>query len=188
MEFLAELWLPILLSAVFVFLASSILHMMIPIHRTDYGQMPGEDAVMEAMRAQGVGRGTYMFPHCKDFKDMGSEEQMAKFKAGPVGWMTVLEPGPPTMGKSLIQWFVFCLVMGVFVGYLGSHALLDGAEYMAVFRMTGTIAFLGYGVGAATDSIWKGQRWGVTIKFFVDGLIYALVTAGTFAWLWPELI
>ena len=50
MAFLADLWLPILLSAVFVFVASSVLHMVLPIHKGDYKKPPGEDAVLESMR------------------------------------------------------------------------------------------------------------------------------------------
>lgn len=188
MEFLADLWLPILLSAVFVFLVSAITHMVLPIHRSDYTGMPGEDKVLAAMREQGVGRGQYMFPHCGSFKEMGSDEMMEKFKTGPVGHMTVLDPGPPAMGKSLMQWFLFCVLISIFVAYIGSHAVPTGADYLAVFRMTGTVAVLGYALGVMNDSIWKGQRWGVTMKFVVDGIVYGLVTAGTFAWMWPEAI
>ncbi len=39
--------------------------------------------------------------------------------------------------------------------------------------------------GHIHESAWKGQKWSTTIKFMIDGLIYALVTAGTFGWLWP---
>ena len=56
---------------------------------------------------------------------------------------------------------------------------------MTVFRLTGTAAFLGYALTNVTNSIWKGVSWGVTAKFLFDGLVYALVTAATFGWLWP---
>jgi hypothetical protein len=36
------------------------------------------------------------------------------------------------------------------------------------------------------NSIWRGQSWGTTWKHVADGLVYALVTAGTFGWLWPS--
>ena len=42
---LADLWLPILVSGVVVFVVSSVIHMLIPIHRGDYAKLPGEDAV-----------------------------------------------------------------------------------------------------------------------------------------------
>jgi hypothetical protein len=185
MEFLTELWLLILVSAVFVFLASSVIHMMLPIHKKDYGQMPAEDSVLEAMRGGGLPRGQYMFPFACSFKDFQEPEHVEKLNKGPVGFMTVLPNGPMNMGKQLTSWFIYCIVASVFVAYLADLALPAGADYMAVFRITGTVGFLAYGLGAVIDSIWKGQPWSTSLKFVFDGLVYALVTAGAFGWLWP---
>ena len=52
--------------------------------------------------------------------------------------------------------------------------------------MAGATAFLGYSLALIQESIWKGQTWGVTFKHVFDGLIYGLLTAGTFGWLWPR--
>ena len=187
MEFLAVLWLPILLSAVFVFLASSVLHMLLPIHCGDYKQLANEDELLAAMKEKGLAPGTYMFPCPKNMKDMGSLEMLAKYEAGPVGFMTVFPNGAPAMGKNLIQWFLYSILISVFVAYITWFAMDPGTDYMAVFRMTGTIAVLGYAFSDFTDSIWKGQKWSTTAKFLFDGIIYGLVTAGTFAWLWPAV-
>ena len=89
------------------------------------------------------------------------------------------------MGKSLVLWFVYCLVLGVFVAYITGRTLGPGAGYLAVFRVAGATGFLGYSLGNLHESIWKGQYWSTTIKFMIDGLIYALLTAGIFGWLWP---
>src|SRR6266851_8791731 len=40
---LSALWLPIVLSAVIVFVASSIMYMLLPYHRSDYRKLPEED-------------------------------------------------------------------------------------------------------------------------------------------------
>jgi len=186
MEFLTDLWLPIVLSAVFVFLASSIIHMVIPIHRGDYDQLADEDAILATMRDHYVQPGNYHFPFCNSMKDMGSEQMIEKYNHGPVGFVSVLPNGPMNMGKSLIQWFVYTLVVSAFVAYLASFSMAPGAEYRPIFRMAGTAAFLGYGIGAVLESIWKGQKWSTSFKFVFDGLVYALVTGGTFGWLWPD--
>jgi hypothetical protein len=183
---LADLWLPILLSAVFVFVASSIIHMALPIHKGDYGKLPGEDKVLEALRAQNVQPGSYMFPAANSMKECGSPEMVEKLKRGPVGNMNVIPNGPMNMGKSLVQWFVFCLVVSVITAHVASAAA-RGQDFRYVFHFTAITSFLAYGFTDVTNSIWKGVRWSITAKFLFDGLIYAVVTGSTFGWLWPGL-
>jgi hypothetical protein len=182
---LAALWLPILLSAVIVFVASSIMHMVLPYHRNDYGQLPDEDKILAVLRSAALKRGLYVFPFCTH-KDMKSPALIEKQKQGPVGFLTIVPSGPPAMPKFLIQWFVYCLLIGFFVAYLAAHTVALGAHYLAVFRVVGTAASLAYGLGHLSNGIWKGQMWGTTIKEVIDGLIYGLLTAGTFGWLWPR--
>lgn len=181
---LQDLWLPILLSGVAVFLASSILHMVLPLHRSDYGRIEGEDAVLDAMRAGGIGPGHYMFPHCTSMQDYASEEHQAKLAQGPSGFMTVLS-GPVNMGKQLGIWFLHTLVVGVFCAYVTGLSVGEGAGFGDVMRRAGAVAFAAYGLGAVPESIWKGLRWGITAKFLFDGLVYALVTGAVFAAAWP---
>jgi hypothetical protein len=182
---LAALWLPILLAAVIVFVASSIMHMLLPYHRSDYQRLPDEDKLLAALRAAGLKRGLYVFPFCTH-KDMKSPAMIEKYNQGPVGMMTVFPSGPPAMPKFLGMWFVYCLMIGFFVAYLTGHTVAPGARYLAVFRVAGTAAFMAYGLGHLVNSIWGGQPWSVTIKHVIDGLIYGLLTAGTFGWLWPR--
>ena len=186
MTTLAALWLPILLSAVFVFVASSIIHMVLPIHRGDYKKIPDEEAARKALREAAIPPGQYMFPNADSMKECGTPEMQAKFAEGPVGVLIMRANGMPGMGKSLLQWFLFCILIGVFVAYLTGLALAPGATYGAVFRISATVALLGHAFTSVNDSIWKGVSWDVTGKFVFDGLVYALVTAGTFAWLWPD--
>lgn len=180
----ADLWMPILLSALFVFIASSILHMVIPMHRGDFRKMPGEDQILAAMRAGNVQPGSYMFPCAENMKDMCTSPMIEKCKLGPVGFVTVVPSGAPGMGKNLIQWFVFCIVVSVIVA-LAAIGLGRGAAFKPVFHLTGLAAILGYAMGVIPDSIWKGQKWSITGKFIFDGIVYGVVTGLTFAWLWP---
>lgn len=182
---IASLWLPILLAAIAVFIASSLSHMVFKLHQNDYSELPGEKEIRDAMRGAGVGPGNYMFPYCGDTAEMGSDEMRTKFREGPVGFVNVLPSGPPTMGKSLGIWFAYSVLVGVFVAYVSGRALAPGTEYLAVFRIAGATAFLAYGLPNLVESIWRGQRWGTTMRHVVDGLVYALLTAGVFGWLWP---
>ncbi|MGA9528853.1 MAG: hypothetical protein WBS24_12125 [Terriglobales bacterium] len=182
---LAALWLPIVVSAVIVFVASSIMHMLLPYHRSDYKQLPDEDKIRATLRAASLKRGVYIFPFCTH-KDMKSPAAIEKYKEGPVGFMNIMPSGPPAMQKFLGQWFGFCLIIGFFTAYLTGHTVAFGADYPVVFRVAGTAAFMAYGLAHISDGIWKGQPWSSTLKEVFDGLIYALLTAGVFGWLWPR--
>lgn len=183
---LGALWLPIVVAAVLVFVVSSLVHMVVGWHKRDYRPLPAEEQVLEALRANPLAPGLYMFPYCPSHQDMGKPEMSAKFVKGPVGHLTVIPSGAPAMGAYLAQWFAYCLLVGVFVAYLAGHTLAAGTPYLTVFRVTGTAAFLAYGLSQLVDSIWKGQPGGNTFRHVVDGLCYALVTAGAFGWLWPR--
>ncbi|MBZ0113013.1 MAG: hypothetical protein K8J08_11160 [Thermoanaerobaculia bacterium] len=180
---LTSLWLPILLSSVFVFFASSILHMVLPFHRADYDQLDGEDAILDALRDQDAGAGNYLLPHCVTPEQRKSKEIQAKLERGPMVFMTVIPQ--VAMGKNLIQWFVQSLVLGTLVAYLAAHTLAAGAEYLEVFRIVGTAALLAYAGSEASNSIWMGRKWGTTARHIFDGAVFAALTAGTFGWLWP---
>jgi hypothetical protein len=183
---ITALWLPILLSAVIVFVASSLIHMVLPFHKSDYRKLPEEEKVMDAIRAAGVTPGrTYHFPYTTH-KEMNSPEMVEKFKRGPIGMITIRPTGVPGLGEFLIQWFLYCIVVGIFVAYLTGRTRPAGTPYLEVFRIAGATAFLAYSVALIQDSIWKGEDWGVTFKHVVDGFIFALLTAGTFGWLWPK--
>ena len=182
---LSALWLPILLAAVFVFIASSIIHMVLPYHKSNYRQLPDEDKTRAALRAANLSPGLYHFPYVKP-SEMNSPEGKAKFMEGPVGHMIVLPNGPVVMPKFLGLWFAYCLVVGFFSAYLAAHTLHQGDSYRHVFRVVGSAAFMAYGVGTLANGIWKSYPWKMVLFETFDGLIYALVTAGTFGWLWPR--
>jgi hypothetical protein len=183
---LSLLWLPILLSSVLVFLASSLIHMVLPWHKSDYPKMPNEDKVMDALRPLAIPPGDYMIPRPASSQDMRSPEFLEKMKKGPVVVMTVLPNGPMGMGKNLLQWFLYSLVVGVLGAYVAGRALPPGSPYLSVFRFVGVTAFIAYTVALWQMSIWYRRAWSSTIKATVDGLIYGLLTAGTFGWLWPH--
>lgn len=180
---LSMLWIPIVVSAVLVFVASSILHMVLPYHRSDYRKLPNEDAAGAALR--GTAPGMYILPYCTH-QEMKSPAVQEKFKSGPVGTVLLRPPGPIQMGKFLGLWFGFCLIVGFFTAYLAGRTLAPGVHYLVVFRVVGTAAFMAYGLSNLANGIWKGEPWGVVAKEVVDGLIYGLLTAGTFGWLWPR--
>ncbi len=185
MPFPAALWLPILLAAVVVFIASSIIHMVLPYHRSNYRQLPDEDKVRAVLRAAGLTPGLYHFPYCTH-KDMKSEEVKAKQIEGPVGFMTIYPNGPVFLPKFLIQWFVYCILVGVFVAFLAAHTVHPTANFRHVFGVASTAAFLAYGIGGLSNGVWKGYPWKMVLLETFDGLIYGLLTGASFGWLWTH--
>lgn len=183
---LGSLWLPILLSAVFVFIVSSIIHMVLKYHNTDYRQLPNEDAVRAAIRAGNPSPGQYVMPYVMDMKEMEKPEVKQKYIEGPLGVLYLRKPAVVNMGPFLAQWFVFILVVSFFVAYVAAYSLAPGTPYLKVFQIVGATAFLAYAMGEIPASIWMGKPWVVAWKQVFDGLVYGLVTAGTFGWLWPR--
>lgn len=182
---LLALWFPILLSAVIVFVASSVIHMTPLWHKNDYPPLPDEASVRAALGPLAIPPGDYMVPRASSPAQMRSPEFAHKLEQGPVLVLTVMPNGPFRMGRSLGLWFLYSVAMSVFAAYVAEVALPAGADYFAVFRLTGVTAFIGYAVALWQMSIWYQRAWSATIKATVDGLIYALLTAGTFGWLWP---
>jgi hypothetical protein len=180
------LLVPILVSAVFVFIASSVIHMVLPFHKNDLKRLPREDDVLDALRAFNLPPADYGAPMPASIGDMKRPAFIEKRTKGPVVFMTVMPSGPPAMGTSLALWFVYSLLVSLFAAYIAGHALPPGVHYRTVFRFVGASAFMGYSLALLQNSIWWGRNWGMTLRSMVDGLLYALLTAGTFGWLWPR--
>jgi hypothetical protein len=183
---ISHLWLPILLSSVFVFILSSLVHMVFSYHANDMRKFPDEDGFADALRKFNIPAGTYVLPRASSMKDMGSAEFQEKVKKGPSAIVTIRGGMNPSMTPFLIQWFFYSLIVGVFASYVAGRVLGPGAHYLAVFRFVGVTAFACYSIGGWQESIWYSRSWTTTLKNTFDGLLYALVTAGTFGWLWPR--
>lgn len=180
---LMSLWLPIVLSGVAVFIVSSAIWTVLQYHNSDWQKLPGEEDVRSALK--GVSPGQYSLPYAANNKARQDAGWQAKYKDGPVAMVTVVPAGPHPMGKQLVLWFVHCLVLSLLVAYVAGATLAAGAEYLKVFQVCGTVAVLAYAGNASMGSIWFGHSWGRTARDIFDGVVYGLVTAGIFGWLWP---
>ncbi|MBX3173995.1 MAG: hypothetical protein KF709_06250 [Gemmatimonadaceae bacterium] len=185
MQFLIDLWVPILAGAAVAFIASALAWTVMPHHRKEYTKLPNEDAVLDAIRAGSPGIGQFAFPYVDDMKEANSPENKAKRERGPYGFLTLATPAEG-MGGMMIQSFVFNAVVATFTAYVASHALQPGADYLAVFRLVGTIGFMAYGLGTVPDSIWFGRPWKAYALHATDALVYGLLMGGVFGWLWPR--
>ncbi len=180
---LTSLWLPILLSAIAVFIASSLVWMVLQYHNSDWLPLPDEEAARRTLK--GVPAGEYTVPYAGSNKARADSAWQQKMKEGPMVMMTVFPTGTMSMGRQFVQWFTYCLVISFLVAYVASRTLAPGTDYPEVFRVVGTVAVLAYAGNAASNAIWFGRGWRRTAKDILDGLIYGLVTAGVFGWLWP---
>jgi hypothetical protein len=183
---LTALWLPILLSAVGVFVLSSLIHMLTHWHESDYPLVPNQDKVMDTMRSLNIPPGDYFIPRPASRAEMRSPQFDEKMKKGPVVVMTVLPTGQVSFGKRLVLWFVYSVIVGIFAAYVAEAALPPGATFKQVLRFAGVTAFIGYGLALWQMSIWYGRAWLTTIKATVDSLVYAVLTAAILTWMWPH--
>jgi hypothetical protein len=181
-----SLWLPILLSAVFVFIASSVIHMAFTYHFKDFKQVPDENKLMDALRSLNIPSGEYLVPCATSHAVRKTPEYQEKMKKGPAVLMTLWDNPMSSMVTNLIQWFVYAVIVGIFAAYVAGRALGPGAPYLSVFRFAGVTAFACYSIAQWQDTIWYKRSWGRALRNTIDGLVYALLTAGTFGWLWPD--
>ncbi len=182
---LVQLWLPIVLGTFLAWIASGLIHMVVKYHNSDYQRLTNEDEVMNAVRNGSPTLGIHTFPFCIDMNEMKDKGVQQRFKNGPVGFLTMFPNGLPNMGKLMGQQISFFLVGCVLIAYCATLALEPGAQYMAVFRFVAAVGFLTFGWGVIPFSIWFGHLWSTTAKYLLDALIYGLMVAGSFAWLWP---
>ena len=183
---LTPLWLPIVLSAVVVFLASWVVWTLLPIHRSDWSAVTDERALRDAFYWQQLAPGQYHLPHAGGVEALKNPEYVRKLEEGPHAFITLLPPGKPAMGRNMALYFLFDLAVSLLVAYVASLALPAGANHLQVFRVTGTVAVLGYAAGHIPNAIWFGKPWSATWKEVFDGVVYGLLTAGIFGWLWPR--
>lgn len=183
---ISQLWLLILVAGVLCWVASAMIHMILKYHNADYSELPNESGVMAALGANKPTPALYTVPHCSDMKQMGEESMQKKFADGPVAIISVFPNGMPPMGKLLGLQLAFFIIGSALIAYLATMAIPAGSEYMTVFRFAFAAAFIAYGWAQVPYSIWMGQPWSNCLRYFLDALIYASVTAGVFAWLWPN--
>ncbi len=181
-----DLWLPVLLSGVVVFIASALAWTVMPHHKPEWNKAPIEDEILAGIKNSNVAPGQYMFPYVECGKDMQDPDNKARWEAGPWGSLIVF-PGLPSMGRNMGLSFVFYIFVSVVVAYVCTIGLQQGAEYMQVFQLAGVTAFAAYGLGGIPTGIWFGAPMRTFITNAFDALVYALLTAGLFGWLWPAL-
>ena len=181
------LWVPILVAALSTYVASMIVWMVLPHHKSDYVALPDEEVASATLRAQRLKPGMYCLPHCADFSQMKDPQFIERMNQGPVGFLTIAQNGLPKMGKLMFKQFLFFLIGATLIAYVVSMASPADMTYMERFRLTSAVAFLAFGYGVIPEGIWYGRKCSTILKFLGDALLYALVVAGVFGWLWPSL-
>ena len=177
MQFLVDLWLPIVLSGLAVFMLSAMVWTVFPHHKKEWGGFPNESAVADAVRAANLAPGLYHFPHAADQQAMGTPEMKAKMEKGPIAFVTILPNGQFAMGPMMAKSVLSSVLIATFTGYVAFHSVMAGAEYLTVFRIVGTVTFMAYAFGTMADSVWFGRPWKSWMLGAGDALMYALVTA-----------
>lgn len=184
MEFLFDLWLPILIIAVVLFFASFAAWMLLPHHFGDRKKLANEREFMEAFKSLNIPAGNYMFPYCDSKKEQGSKEFQEKYAAGPRGCLDVYDM--PNMGLNMGLTVVFFLITTAIIGYITHVVCPPGGpevSFMRVFRVAGTIGILTHASSGVLNNIWFKRR---SITDVIDGVVYGLLIGLIFASMWPS--
>lgn len=185
MQFLTDLWLPIIVSGVGVFIASALVWTALPHHKKEFAPVGNEAAVMDALRAGAITPGRYVTPFMGDRERMQTPEGKALLERGPIAYITVQRSGALNMGPMMLQSLGSATLIAVFVANIGWNALPPDASFHEVFHITAIATFMAYAMGTISESIWFGRPWKSLALNTVDSLLYAFVAGGIFAWLWP---
>jgi hypothetical protein len=178
-----ELWLPVVVSGVALFIASWAAWMLLPHHKKEWGRLPEEDAIMNALKSANIPAGQFMFPCPVTPNDWKTADFKAKMQAGPNGNLVVWS-GPCSMGKNMACTVLFFLVANFVIAYLAAQALAPGSDLMKVFQFVGTAGILTYGTANILNGIWFGRKM---VADIVDGIVYGLITGAIFAAMWPAV-
>lgn len=208
MDFLTNLWLPILLSGVAVWFASALAWMAIGHHKRDRDPIPGgesgEREFMDVLRRMNLSAGTYGFPDFCRHDALPRAERMQAMKAlydtRPMGILRVW--GEMNMGVNMLLTFAFYLVTSAVIASLawaalaplgpgaGSGAMLaaGGAEpsFGRVFQITATAGVLAYCFASFPNDLWFQNKRRAMVMNWIDGAVFGLITGAIFAWLWPR--
>ena len=186
MQTLVGLWLPILVSSVLVFVASSLIWNVLGAHKWHILGLPDEAAARDTLAKQSVAPGMYTIPYTSSpaaMKDPAFQDKLVK---GPVAVITIRKPGMPNMGSFLGCWFLYMLFVSYLVAFVCGHTLHVSAPFLQVFEIAAVVAFAGYSCAQIPNAIWWGRPWKSAFKEVADGVVYALLTGAAFAWLWPR--
>lgn len=176
-----DLWLPIVVASLVCFFASSAIWVLLKYHNSDYKKLGNEDGAREGLK--GLEPGFYVLPYCIDPAELKNPELKQKVEEGPNAYITVVPSGMPPMAPKMIAMVLYFLLVSVLCAYIVTRTVAPDADYLAVFRIAGTVAFIANGIAVIPESIWFGKPWSMSAKNLFDALIYGLLTGGVFGWL-----
>lgn len=183
MDFLTQLWLPILLAAVAVWIYSAVAWMVLPHHTNDQRGLPDEDAALDAIRALGVPPGNYGFPRPANKAACKDPAFVEKWKRGPAGTLNIWPEF--NMGRNMVLSFIVYLLISTLIAYLGAAALTPGTSFGKVFQVLGVAGILAYTTSGLTNAIWFQASRNAVLSNAFDGIVSGLITGAIFASLWP---
>jgi hypothetical protein len=200
---IADLWLPILVSAAAVWFAAAVSWMALPHHKGDFKKLANEDAAMSAVRNLSIAPGVYFFPHMQDHDKAKTDPVMKeKFENGPHGLLQIWSPtvfAPARMGRNMVMIFIFYIIVGVFIAYLATlaaipasgspiagAALQRGSDFMTVFRFTATAGVMAYCLAGIPLDICFNKPLRNMLANLIDGIAFGVITGAIFAMMWPK--
>lgn len=194
MDFLSHLWLPILVSAAAVWIASSLAWMVIGHHKHTWKEIPNEDEFIATIKRFRIAPGSCGFPEFRKCEGLSKEEKLAKWEEmqkHPIGVLRVW--GPLSMGRNWVLSLVVNLVASTLIGYHGWSALRHGgsdgaptASFAKVMQVLGTVGILAYCFASLQNDIWFQRSRREVVTGLIDGVVLGLITGAVFRLLWPD--
>lgn len=185
MNFALTFSLPVLLAAGFVWLASAASWMALPHHIGEYRPLKDEAAFAEALRRQSLRRGQYLLPHLDRWEDAATPAGRERFVTGPVAFLTILPNRVPSIRRHLLLTLAHYTVVCSAIAWATQTFVPLGASYHTVFPPVAVMALLAHGSALIPEAIWYGKPWSNVLRGLIDAVVFALLTAGAMAAMWP---
>jgi hypothetical protein len=140
-----------------VFAWSAVIHIATPLGMAGISALPGEEAVLAALRANVREDGFYFFPAAGMSPDMTEAEHEAwveRMRRGPTGMMVVHPQGAePMMARQLVLELLSDVLAALLVAFGLAHVLAPYGRRVVLVALAGVFAWLAVSV---SYWIWYG--------------------------------
>lgn len=179
-----SLWMPIVGSGFATHFASTLAWTVLPHHKPEIKSLGDkEEQFTDWIACKEIEPGQYVFPYCEDMKQ--TETELFKQKQGKCSGELRVWARPVNMLAAMVKTLGFFLFAAFMIGYVCAYTLTPYTDKGDVFRIVLVLGIMTHCFAIFPRVFWFPRSYATSL---VDGVVYALLTAGIFYALWPTVV